>query len=278
MNDQIRRFVETAQGIAKTPAYPFSARELLHDLRAELQANQDTLLTYHRLARIIGRSVSTTHYWLAIFLHPQVLGFMTLLERLTPEQRRDYIETHCRDFPTLDHPHLNCDPGAVRKMRSLLEQEAGLSVVVGTDSLRTFLLTALGHTACSAGPQNSVVGIDFHRPRRFVPVETVVYVDESTGIAQMRNLTQRLWPTMITSSARMLLLNGVWSLVPEMQEEILRCASFKHVVIAEEAIPDLAGQKGQIPTPIHALTVSRSERLPRALQVKCRRLDWSRSQ
>jgi len=46
-------------------------------------------------------------------------------------------------------------------------------------------------------------------------------------------LTQRMWPRVLTSGAPRLFFNRVWSSVPEVREDLLRCAGFKHVVIAE---------------------------------------------
>jgi hypothetical protein len=42
-----------------------------------------------------------------------------------------------------------------------------------------------------------------------------------------------MWPRVLTSGAPRLFFNRVWSSVPEVREDLLRCAGFKHVVIAE---------------------------------------------
>jgi hypothetical protein len=60
---------------------------------------------------MLGRSKSTTYNWFDIFHHPQVLGFLCLLERLPPAERQSFIEAHCPAYPTLDDPRLAHAPG-----------------------------------------------------------------------------------------------------------------------------------------------------------------------
>ena len=43
-----------------------------------------------------------------------------------------------------------------------------------------------------------------------------------------------------------LFFNRVWSSVPEVREDLLRCAGFKHVVIAEEGPSDVGDQNMEL--------------------------------
>src|ERR1039458_9723299 len=52
--------------------------------------------------------------------------------------------------------------------------------------------------------------------------------------------------------------NGVWSAVPEVRDDLLRCARFKHVIIADQGTPDVRYLKAKASTPIHVLTLSAS--------------------
>ena len=254
------------------PAYPFTARELFGNLRGLLSEARREPMSYDRLAKIVGKSKSTTHHWFELFAHPHVLAFMCLLERLSPAQRHDYIEAHCRIFPTLNHPILANSPKEVAKLLLLLNQSAGLTIVTGgRESSRTFVLTALGHTQRgSVGSRQRVAGLDLHRPRNFVPVESVTYIDGSIGLKHVRQLTLRVWTRILTSKAPIMLFNGVWSAVPQVREDLVRCTKLKHVVIAEEAIPHLADLKRRVTTPIHVLTLSAAKHVCGGIRIDCR--------
>jgi len=218
------------------PAYPFTARQLFGQLRSRLADEHQNHPSFERLARMIGRPTSTTHHWFGMYDHPHVIGFMALLERLSSASRLAFIEMHCRVLPTLADPRLAHSPEQDFRFADLLNQAAGLTAVTGgTDYSRTFLLTALGHSfrRCD-GRQKPPAGIDVHQPRLFVPVTSLTYIDDSLALHRIRELTLKVWPRIMTSNARLLLFNRVWSLVPEVREDLLRCAQRKNVVIAEE--------------------------------------------
>ncbi|HUD46084.1 MAG TPA: hypothetical protein VMR33_04600, partial [Candidatus Baltobacteraceae bacterium] len=113
------------------PSYPFSARDIFGDLRSRLAAEHRRPLSFERLAKMLGRSKSTTYNWFDIFHHPHVLGFLCLLERLPPTERHSFIEAHCRAYPTLDDPHLAHAPGKTGKLLELLNQKGGLTLITG---------------------------------------------------------------------------------------------------------------------------------------------------
>ena len=85
-------------------------------------------------------------------------------------------------------------------------------------------------------------------------------------------LIQRIWPRVLTSAAPQLFFNGVWSAVPEVRDDLLRCARFKHVIIAEQGMPDVRHLKAKVSTPIHVLTLSASKLVPEGILVACRRV------
>ena len=66
----------------------------------------------------------------------------------------------------------------------------------------------------------------------------------------VRRLTQRIWPRVLTSGAPRLFFNRVWSSVPEVREDLLRCAGFKHIVIAEEGSSDVGDQNMELLIPL----------------------------
>lgn len=101
-----------------------------------------------------------------------------------------------------------------------------------TEKLRTLLITAIGHVATNRlGPEH-VRGIDLHQPDYFVPVESVNYIDP--GSRRAKELAQSAWPTVATSSAKLVLLNNAWSALSEWRDQIIRCSRRKHILLAEE--------------------------------------------
>ena len=160
------------------------------------------------------------------------------------------------------------------KLLELLDQKAGLTIITGgTDFSRTFVFTALAHAASRAdGKLPAAAGIDLHRSNLFVPVESLIYINGDLGPDHARRLTQRIWPRVLTSGAPRLFFNRVWSSVPEVREDLLRCAGFKHVVIAEEGALDVGDLKTRVSTPIHVLTLSTAKSVPERILVNCRRV------
>ena len=272
MMEQACDFRDNPDEFIAPPDYPFTARQLFGDLRSRLDDEHKTHMSFERLARLIGQATSTTHHWFRIYDHPHVIGFMALLERLSPASRQTFIETHCRVLPTLADPRLTHSPEQVVRFEFLLNQARGLTVLAGgTDWSRIFLVTAFGHYCrhCN-GRQKPPAGIDIHRPSRFVPVASLTYIDDSLALHRIRELTIKAWPRIMTSNARLLLFNRVWSLVPEVREDLVRCARRKNVVIAEEGVPKLAGLRSKISTPTHLLTVSGVKGVPEGIHVDCR--------
>jgi hypothetical protein len=274
MNKQTRKTELLDNGFMTAPGYPFSARDIFGDLRSRLAAEHRHPMSFERLAKMLGRSKSTTYNWFDIFHHPQVLGFLCLLERLPPAERQSFIEAHCRTYPTLDDPRLAHAPGKAAKLLELLDQKAGLTIITGgTDFSRAFVFTALAHAASRAdGRLPAAAGIDLHRSNFFVPVESLIYIDGDLGLDHARRLTHKIWPRVLTSGVPRLFFNRVWSSVPEVREDLLRCAGFKHVVIAEEGALDVGDLTTRVSTPIHVLTLSTAKSVPEGILVNCHRV------
>jgi hypothetical protein len=220
------------------PAYPFRGPELFCDLRRRLSHGRSGLIPYQELGQMIGKSKSTTHHWFAIFHQPQVLTFMCLLERLDAKERGEYIEKHCRIFPSLKHHRLNGNPSLARKLRKVLGRKTGLTCIVGGTAIdRSFVIAALGHEAC-AGNGSPPAGFSMCRPDEFVPVESVIYIEPFVAPSVLRNIIEESWPRMVTSTAGMLILDRVWAGVKRRQEQLLHISLTKHCIIAEEVTPD----------------------------------------
>lgn len=240
MREQDRDWAFLDSGVLKAPAYPFLGRELFRDLRGRLSEAHPGKMTIKRLAGFIGRPLSTTHHWFEISEHPHLIAVMVLLERLSPSQRHNFLDAHCREFPSFRHPRFASSGLSTEHLTTRIKRKSGLTLVLGgTDRDRTFLLTAIGHSFSDMDLKHrNVVGIDFHRPKDFVPLEGVFYFDMFKRRHELRRRVDEAWPRILTAKSPLVLLNGLWSALPDTRNEILRLARLKHVIIADNAAPN----------------------------------------
>lgn len=102
------------------------------------------------------------------------------------------------------------------------------------DAIRTFLITALGNSAGQAVPNTSISGMDVHRPDSFVPVPGVVYFRNPNDSSNVAQLILELWVTIEKSPTDVILLNAVWTGVPELRGRIIGLATRHHVIVADQ--------------------------------------------
>lgn len=142
-----------------------------------------------------------------------------------------------------------------------------LPSLCGSAPQRTFLLTAYGHAFSGLNEAlTAVAGIDFTCPDNFVPVANIKYVDRSIGIHRTQKLISNLWPKILTSKAKLLLLNCVWSSFPECREDILRLAEYKHVILADDVTPS-GFEIRPIRAPVHWLLIPNGKNAPGEIRV-----------
>ena len=200
------------EALVHAPAYPHTGPRIFTKLRTALSDVFGFQLSFGRLAWMIGETTSKTHYWFNVFGHPHVVAFLCLLERLPDRQRQDILNLYCRELPTLDHCRLAHDPIAVANLESLLQRTSGLTLLRGgTDFQRTFVVTAMGHSFQCAGRTNSVAGLDVHEPRKWVPLEKVLYVGRLINSTRLNAVLCSSWERVRASNAQLMLFNGIWS-------------------------------------------------------------------
>jgi hypothetical protein len=261
--------------ISKFPAYPWSGCQIMAALRARLAgAAQTGSMSFDRLARLVGKSKSSTHHWFQVSPPAGIVALFCWLERLSPAERHVFVDAHCRVFPSLEHPWLAHASAQIVQLEKLLRQERGLTLVSGgTESARAFVVTAMGHAHRRlGGKRQGPAGIDLHPSVGFVPVESLVYLDYAADSDRVRQLVLEIWPRILTSSAGLLIFNGLWSRVPEIRGDLLRCARHKHVVLAEAQMPNLADMEDRVCPPRHGLSLFSVKGMPGAIRVVCRRL------
>jgi hypothetical protein len=188
-----------------------------------------------RFGHLLGAPRSTIHDWYHGSVAKPINHFLCALERLSEKQRADMFRNLCRQCPRVEHLRLAHDQEAVKLLKELLANPVGLTLVPGpSDPLRTFLITALGNSAAQLIPVKTVCGLDIHKPDLFVPVHGVLYFWEPDDTAQVRQLLPDMWQVMKNAPTDLILLNRVWTIMPEIREEIIACARSRHVIMADQ--------------------------------------------
>jgi len=252
----------------RAPAYPLTGPQVFQRLRAALTGALGFQPGFPRLARILGERTNLTHYWFRVMPHHHVIGFLNLLEHLPEPKRTQLLNQYCRELPSLDHPRLAHDAVAVSNLETLLRRQTGISWIQGgTDYHRTFLMTALGHSFPQAwGDPASVAGIDVHEPRKWVPVEELIYLKEPLPIEKAKKEIIQIWPAVRSSDALLILLNGMWALMPELHQEILDLARKHHVVVTVPKAPEDLPAGSRVTT--HVITVSQTREGDQCIRLK----------
>lgn len=221
--------------VLHAPAFPLNGGALLQRLTAAVAAARGFPLSGVEVATITGQPETTISYWRRSQELPHLVAWCCLLEQLPAKDRHRFVDGLCRELPSLEHPWLAHDPVAATRLAALLARRRGITLVSGGDARqRTFLLAALGHTSTRLHPRHRPPsGMDAEEPTWFVPLPSIHYLRSSLLPEQARRLVTNLWPAIRDSDAHLVLLNGVWSMVPELREDILQHATRSHVVLAD---------------------------------------------
>jgi len=264
-------------GLIKLPAYPFSGRELFGEVRRLLEKKMQIKLTVRRLSKMLGMPTSTIHYWLEAYPHPQLIGFMSLLERLSPLERYAFVDEHSRIRPSFTHKCVVDNPASRTHVFALLRKKTGLTLICrGGSSSQRFILSAFANCdAAIDGAHKEVLGIDLHRPTDYLPIDGLHYIDGTSGLNAVRAAVNQVWPKIITSKCSLLLFNRLWSALPEMRLDILRLAHTRHVVLADIEFPGPADLRN-IRAEVHQLTISEKYDGSRQIRLTFRRLKFKK--
>lgn len=262
----------------RAPAHPLTGHQLLENVRNLVQAERGYKLTIERFSAIIGKSTSTTGYLLGVHAHSALLAFICALERLSDSDRYRFLTKTCRVLPTVMHPHLSHAAGTVSELLEILRQQRGLTIMGGgTPASRSFVLLALGHTFPQLDTKHRTAGgLDINQPSRLVPVETMLYLRNPLETARARQAIQNVWPEIRASQSPLLLFNGVWSLVPELRNEMLNWAKRRHVIIADANPPDRSQLVRKKIKPVHVLWLSQVSANPALIHIVCQKPRGSR--
>lgn len=240
------------------PIFPTSGTQLFERLRIALTKTFGYQPTFEHLAQMLGESLSTTHHWFTSYPNKHVIAFLVLIERLPERKRIEFISECCRELPSLDNPRLAHDQLGVSKLECILKKPKGLTWICGgTEFHRTLLITALGHSYTHVtGSQAGLCGVSIHEPRKWVPLENVIYCKELLEPAKLRDCIIQAWPQIRSAHSGLVLLNEIWSLAPHLEGQILDMTNTHHVVVTDAMAPDLRKIAHKIDTQINIIKVS----------------------
>lgn len=229
---------QNEKGVLKAPAFQYPGNKILEKIAASVGNSRGYLLKNIDVAQIIGKSESTTSFWLGAFEHPHIVALFSLLEHLPVNDRHRAIDSLCRELPLLDHPRLHHDLSTVRNLQDLLRQPQGLTFLVGgSEPQRALVFSALGHSFYRIDQSHRMpIGLDVNEPSSFVPIETMLYLRGGIQGLNARHVLPRIVRSICGTNHPLLLLNGVWSAVPELRSEISKEARRRHVIVSEQQL------------------------------------------
>lgn len=221
--------------IGRGPAFPKTGSEVIRGLKAAMdraECAEGGRLTQKRFAELIGMPPTTINDWHNGRLVGQIKAFLCGLERLGEQQRTALLGQICRDCSRLQDPRFTHDVRSVSALMKLARERTGLTFISGpSDTARTLLVTAMGN---SAGGEIQACGVDAHRPDTFVPVSGVLYLRRSCSTVELQAILRGVWPLLSAAEAQLLILNGIWSRVPEIRGKIPELAKRHNVLIADD--------------------------------------------
>ena len=206
---------------------------------------------------MVGVAKSTIHDWFHGKLAGPLQNFLCVFERLTETDRILILRELCRQCPRLEHSRLAHDAEAITRLKTCLNQPAGLTFVVGPREPRTFLVTALGHSITRVKPTMRVCGLDIHHPGSFVPVAGVYYCQRPPNLDLAQHLAAHIMAEVEGSKAELVIFNGIWSGISHFFKAIQRLAATRHLIVADDfdpAFDRLAALVG--PNPVQVMAVS----------------------
>lgn len=217
--------------------YPNRGATLFQNLEATLMATFGRKLTGQELATISGQSLSTMFDWINGSNLRQVEAIIRLLEQLPEAARAELINKVCRALPTFADPRLAWKESQVLQLEQLLQQKAGLTILEGTEDLRNFMITTLGHTSSRLAPEHQeVAGIDVRLPSRFVPIKGVVYLNQPAQLSLVVSQVEQVLDHILQLKNRLVVLNGIWNAFPQLQDKITTSSTQRHVIISDHKL------------------------------------------
>jgi hypothetical protein len=234
--------VQTGNGLIRAPAYHRSGCEVVRALKQALdrvECAPGHTLEQRQFGNLLGVPKSTIHDWFHSKLPGPIHNFLCVFERLPETDRILLLREFCRPCPRLDHPRLAHDTETLNRLKTLLNQRTGLTIVVGPSEPRTFLVTAMGHFITRVESTTRACGLDAHKPDTFVPVAGVLYCHRPPTFEQAQELVAHIMEDVEGSDAEWIIFNGVCTALLQYRSTIRRLAASRQVIVAGDSVPVL---------------------------------------
>lgn len=226
-----------SNGLLLAPAYHKSGYEVIRTLKQVIDRTEcgpGQHLEQKQFGCLLGVSRSTIHDWFHGELAGPIQNFLCAFERLSEADRILVLREFCRQCPRLEHPRLAHDTRTLQLLRASLHQKVGLTIVIGPSEPRTFLVTAMGHSITRVEATGRVCGLDIHRPDSFVPVAGVNYCQNPPDSEQARPLAALALEDVESSTAELVIFNGIGIAISQFPTVIRRLATTRHLIVADD--------------------------------------------
>ena len=255
------------------PQVTRSAR-MLRRIQPWLQSQRSRVATFAEMEKWTGVPENTIRGWFAGQGNPAAEFVVALLERTPAKVRSEIIDEFCRDYPTLDHPRLSGDRAILSRLKTLIGQPRGFTFIQAqNEEVRTFLISALAHSFWTlVMPPRRVLGLDVHAADWFVPVPGVNYLNNILPPDELRRAARPVWPSVRNGETPLVIFNGLWSALPELQEKICAFAERCHVLVTDESRFDVERRAGRFPARMTLIAVGPSEIQSKELSLEIRAL------
>jgi hypothetical protein len=253
---------KTTQVPIEAPKPPLTrVTRMLRRFQPWLRSHTGRVATFAEIESWTGIPENTVRGWFANLGNPTAEFLLGLLERSPEVARSVVLDEFCRVWPSLEHPQLSGDRTIISRLTTILSQPRGFTYVQGgNDEKRTLFITALGHSFLAhTKPPRRVLGLDVHAPDWFVPVPGVVYLDNTFAREEIGRALQAIWPQLRNAEAPLVIFNGMWSVLPELEEKMRALGAHCHVLVAGESNTEAKQLAGHSPSRTSVITLSVKE-------------------
>lgn len=244
---------------------------MLRRIQPWLQSQRFRVATFAEMESWSNIPEGTIRAWFAGEGNPTAELLLTLLERVPEDARFGLLGEFCRVYPTLDHPRLG-DRTVISRLSTVLSQSRGFSYIQGgSEETRTFMISALGHSFWRlTSPPRRVLGVDVHASDWFVPVPGATYLDNILQRDDLRRAVQSAWPQFRNGETPLVLFNGVWGALPDLQDKIRALAERCHVLVADASPVEVEQAARRLPIRGNVISIvpSNSEQKSIALAIR----------
>lgn len=237
---------------------PDRSRQFLRDLWVIASTRAGHSLSHKEFCQVLHVPGATLSNWQQR-KRPltQIEAVFKGLEALDERDWLPALRKHLTIKPSLEGSHFADAPVAISRLRAVLREPSGLTVISGPlEWARTWVVAALGHACAGTGNRaGRVAGLDLLRADWFQGVPGVVYLeqDDPAMLQDLRRKVNQHWAKLHGENVQFIFVNGIWTRCPERQRELMALAAKKHVFVADRMPGTRASLMRQLPPGVQAV-------------------------